>query len=370
MKLKTEKFGKVQELKYGKALKTNERKSGKVPVYGSNGIIGHHNAPLVKTSGIILGRKGSFGKVHYVQGPFWPIDTTYYIESSNEFDLKFLFYLLKYMKLDRVNLHVAVPGLSRSDVYKKVISYPKDIIDQKRIAKVLSDCEQLIQWRKESIQLLDNYLESTFLEMFGDPRVKSVMHDFGAIKDLLGEVVTGNTPPRKDPSNYGNHIEWIKTDNLSNDTKLISQAVEYLSIQGAKKARIVDSGSLLVTCIAGSLNSIGTCGMTDRKISFNQQINAIVPFTDVDSEFVYWMLKICKSHIQQHAKKGMKKIITKGMFEKIMFIKPEYELQLKFSEISKQIAAVKLESYKSLSYLEDLYYSISQKAFKGELNLT
>ena len=272
--------------------------------------------------------------------------------------------LLRFVKKAVNQVSIPVNLLKRVEIV-----FPKSLTDQKRIAKVLSNCEQLIAWRKESIQMLDIYLESVFLEMFGDPRVESKFHKYGTIKDLIGKVITGNTPPRKDPSNYGDFIEWIKTDNLDDKSKSISHAEEFLSEKGSKKARIVKSGSLLVTCIAGSLKSIGTCGLTDRTISFNQQINAIVPFNDINSDFLYSMFKLGKSYIQCHAKKGMKKILTKGEFEKIMFIKPEHDLQLKFSKISKKAEKLKLQLHQSLNEIECLYSSLSQKAFKGELNL-
>lgn len=74
-------LGNVVELKYGKSLPASKRDNGKFSVFGSNGIVGSHSEPLVKTEGIIVGRKGSYGEVHLSNSPFFPIDTTYYVDN-------------------------------------------------------------------------------------------------------------------------------------------------------------------------------------------------------------------------------------------------------------------------------------------------
>ncbi len=241
---------------------------------------------------------------------------------------------------------------------------------QKRIAKVLSECEALIQKRKESINLLDELLRSIFLELFGESSLNKKQWSKVPIKQL-GDVITGNTPPRSNPDNYSsNHIEWIKTDNIQSVDLYITEASEYLSLSGIESARTVTNGALLVACIAGSLESIGRSALTNRTVSFNQQINAIQPFEDVEPFFLYWSFRISKKYIQRHATKGMKKILTKGEFEKIKMIKPPHELQTKFSIIANKINPIKKLCQDSLKELENLYGSISQKAFNGELDLS
>ena len=126
----------------------------------------------------------------------------------------------------------------------------------------------------------------------------------------------------------------------------------------------------MVACIAGSVESIGRAALTDRTVAFNQQINAIQPMKDVNPLFLYVLFKISKAYIQSHASKGMKKILTKGDFEKITMIKPPVELQNQFAAIIKKVDALKSRYQQSLIDLETLYGALSQKAFKGELDLS
>lgn len=283
--------------------------------------------------------------------------------------------LYVYYYLRTINLKEA--GYSRHFKFLKQVEIPipekdgePDFDDQRRIAHLLGKVEGLIARRKQHLQQLDDLLKSVFLEMFGDP----VRNEMGWEKPELkhfGKISTGNTPPRKDPSNYSSrYIEWIKTDNISADSVFISQAAEYLSETGATKARTVTKGALMVACIAGSVESIGRAALTDRTVAFNQQINAIQPKKDVDPLFLYVLFKISKAYIQSHASKGMKKILTKGDFEKITMIKPPVELQNQFAAIIKKVDALKSRYQQSLDDLESLYGALSQKAFKGELDLS
>lgn len=264
----------------------------------------------------------------------------------------------------------AYPAISLGEIQDYEIPMPEKLDDQMRIAYLLGKVERLITRRKQHLRQLDDLLKSIFLEMFGDP----VRNEKGWDKPVLkqfGKILTGNTPPRKDPSNFSSqHIEWVKTDNISSDAIFISQATEYLSEIGANKARTITKGALMVACIAGSVESIGRAALTDRTVAFNQQINAIQPEKDVNPFYLYVLFKISKAYIQSHASKGMKKILTKGDFEKITMIKPPIDIQNKFGAIVEKVDGIKSRYQQSLSDLETLYGVLSQRAFKGELDLS
>ena len=107
------KLGEILELKYGKALKKEERREGDYPVYGSSGIVGTHDTSLARGPGIIVGRKGNVGSVFWCDDDFFVIDTAYFVTSL--LPLRFLFYVLP--TLNFINSDLAVPGLSRNQAY-------------------------------------------------------------------------------------------------------------------------------------------------------------------------------------------------------------------------------------------------------------
>lgn len=103
-------LGEVATLNYGKALKSESRFEGSVPVYGSSGVVGVHSEALVNGPGIVVGRKGNVGSVYWIDRAFWPIDTVYFI-APNESNL-YLYYCL--MNVPFQSSDVAVPGLNRT----------------------------------------------------------------------------------------------------------------------------------------------------------------------------------------------------------------------------------------------------------------
>jgi type I restriction enzyme S subunit len=114
------KLGDILELKYGKALKKEDRRDGQYPVFGSSGIVGYHDASLVGGPGIIVGRKGNVGSVFWCDEDFFVIDTAYFVTSS--LPLRFLFYVLP--TLNFINSDAAVPGLSRNQAYTLELLVP------------------------------------------------------------------------------------------------------------------------------------------------------------------------------------------------------------------------------------------------------
>jgi type I restriction enzyme S subunit len=117
-------LGEVIDLAYGKPLKAEERKHGPVCVYGANGPVGWHDEKLVPGPGIIVGRKGNPGVVTWAHGDFYPIDTTFYVETIGVCrSLYFFYYALSLHNLANLSADSAVPGLNRNHAYmsKQVI---------------------------------------------------------------------------------------------------------------------------------------------------------------------------------------------------------------------------------------------------------
>ena len=117
----------IVELAYGKALKEEDRIPGDYPVFGSSGIVGTHKSYLVESPGIIIGRKGNVGSVHWSEQFFHPIDTVYYVKS--DLDFYFLFFLLQ--SLNFINNDAAVPGLNRSQAYSNTFYLPPQFLIEK-----------------------------------------------------------------------------------------------------------------------------------------------------------------------------------------------------------------------------------------------
>lgn len=107
-------------LAYGKALKAEDRRPGSVPVFGSSGVVGQHDESLVAGPGIIVGRKGNVGSVHWSESPFFPIDTVYYVVTALLLD--YVYFNLQ--RQNFLNNDAAVPGLNRNQAYSLPLIVP------------------------------------------------------------------------------------------------------------------------------------------------------------------------------------------------------------------------------------------------------
>lgn len=164
------KLGEILNLNYGKGLPQRHRISGDFPVYGSGGIVGTHNEPLIKAPGIIIGRKGSIGEVYYSNKDFYPIDTVYYIEAQKDnYDLRFIYFLLKNLDLKSLNSDAAVPGLNRTIAHFQDVYLPKSVEKQKKISDFLSAYDDLIEVNQKKIKVLENIAQSIYKEWFVKP---------------------------------------------------------------------------------------------------------------------------------------------------------------------------------------------------------
>lgn len=124
---------------YGDALSYDDREPGDVKVYGSNGPFAEHSVANTRAPSIVIGRKGSYGKIQFAGEPVFCVDTTFFVdERFTDQDLRFVYYLLDTLALDQGSADSAVPGLSRDKAYSTRIKLPP-VDTQRRIAGYLDD---------------------------------------------------------------------------------------------------------------------------------------------------------------------------------------------------------------------------------------
>ena len=260
---------------------------------------------------------------------------------SNNIDSKYLYFFLSSKRdyLNSLGRGATFKEISKTIVENIEIPLP-EMAEQKAISTRFENLMKLIQLRKTELEKLDQLVKSRFIELFGDP--VSNPKDWNV--EALGKrcrIITGNTPPRSEPDNYGEYIEWIKSDNINTPFTFITEAQERLSETGFEKCRFVEAGSILMTCIAGSINCIGNVAVTNRRVAFNQQINAIVPEQD-EVMYLYWLMQLSKPMIHHTINMALKGILSKGQLAELTFPFPPLELQEQFAAFVKQTDKSKL----------------------------
>ena len=295
--------------------------------------------------------------VKYIDVPFFlGADGTKLLKAKNTgANYKYLYYALK-------AAHIPNTGYNRHFKWVKELqfNYPSDE-EQIKIVDQLDRLQLLIDKRNEQLNQLDTLIKARFVEMFGDPRFNEYNFEKKMLRDTC-KVVTGNTPSRAVDEYYGDYIEWIKTDNIVSGQLTPTMASESLSEEGMQVGRTVDENAILMACIAGSVASIGRVCVTDRKVAFNQQINAIVP-QEYNTLFLYTLLQISKDYLVEEINMALKGILSKSRLEEKTFIVPPMELQDEFADFVTQVDKLKVAVQESLDELQTLFDSLMQQYF-------
>lgn len=289
-------------------------------------------------------------------------------EAKEKLDLEYLKYWFQVNLLFFKSRAVGgiLKNLSATIVKDFDIPLPS-ITDQKRIAKVLSQCETLIQKRKQSIDLLDEFLKSKFNEMFYNE-----VFPFKTIEEVSLNIIDcpHSTPKYLDlVSDY----PCIRTSEIKNG-QIDWSSMKYTDYNGylQRVERLVPQEGDIIFAREGSVGDAAiipqnvTLSLGQRVMMFRINPDIAIP------EYIWAFIRSTKTqHIIKSRSIGATvRRINISEVRKIQCPIPPLETQNQFAEIVQKIKTLKTHLSLSLKELENLYGSISQRAFNGELDLS
>jgi restriction endonuclease S subunit len=162
-------LGEVITLQRGYDLPKTQFIEGPVPVVGSNGIIGYHNVAKEKGPGVVTGRSGTIGKVHFIDHDyFWPHNTALFVKEYNENDRNFIKHLLESIDLKSLGDNVAaVPSLDRKNAHRIPVPLPPINIQHRIVAELEAD-RKLVEANRELIARMDAKIRAKLAEVWGE----------------------------------------------------------------------------------------------------------------------------------------------------------------------------------------------------------
>ncbi len=263
-----------------------------------------------------------------------------------------------------------MPRVDMKEFFNHEIPLPP-LDDQIRIATVLTRAEELIAKRKDSIKALDELLKSTFLEMFGDPVRNEKGWGKQNLESLCTKITDGthDTPERLESGVKfitGKHIRPYRIDYENSD--YVTQDVHNEIFRRCNP----EFGDILYTNIGVNL---GTAAMNTVRYQFSMKNVALLKpdHKSLDSRYFEHVLnneRQKNSIIQAKASGGAQKFLGLGQVNQIEIPVPPLPLQNQFAAIVEKVEALKAKYQQSLAELENLYGSLGQRAFKGELDLS
>lgn len=251
----------IAPLQRGFDLPNKELKNGPYSVVYSNGISSHHINYKVKGPGVITGRSGTIGKVHYVEDNYWPHNTTLWVTDFKNSNPKFIYYLYSNLSLERFATGSGVPTLNRNDVHLFNALLPP-IPEQQAIAEALSDIDNLITSLEKLIDKKQKIKQGTMQQLLtGKKRLPGFAGEW-EVKKLgdIGRAYGGLTGKNKVDFEDGNK-PYIPFLNIMNNAIIRLQHLEYVKVRPSEKQNLVQKGDLFFNTSSETPDEVGMCSV-------------------------------------------------------------------------------------------------------------
>ena len=299
----------IASIHYGKSPSEVVDTYGTYPIIGTGGEYGKASKALFSV-GVVVPRKGSLGKPHLLEKPFWSADTTYAVIPNNQIDVRWLYYNLLHFDLTRLNEATGVPSISR-DWLAKLTFFNPGYEAQKKIADILSTIDRTIAKTEALIkkyqQIKAGLMHDLFTRGIGaDGKLRSprevapelyknsaigwIPKEWEVISlEKCGEIFNGTTPSRQIQEFWRGNIPWLSSGKI-NEYRISSPSELVTKIALEKTPlRIVPSGSILIGLI-GQGKTRGMSARLDIDATINQNLAALIPNSEHSSVFIHQFL--------------------------------------------------------------------------------
>lgn len=339
---------------------------GDIPYYGANGQVDSIDSFIFNEKLLLIAEDGgSWGRgnicSYIIDGKSWVNNHAHVLRVKKELaDIKFLMYWINYSDLSRYISGTTRGKLNQNSMNKIKISLPHLEI-QKKIVSVLEKAEELKQKREMADKLTQEYLKSVFHEMF-------LKNKFPEIE--LGEItkiVSGATPSTAKLEYWDGEINWVTpAELLDGSNYYYYETQRKITETGLKScsAEIFPKNTVMLTTRA----PIGKVALAGREMCSNQGFkNFICEKNKLNPIYLYFWFLTNKTYLQSLGRGATFGEISKSGVSKIKIPIPSIELQNKFATIVEYVEEMKEKQLKNKEYIGEMFNSLMQKAFNGEL---
>ncbi|MCE8527906.1 restriction endonuclease subunit S [Ruegeria pomeroyi] len=289
------------------------------------------------------------------------------IRPGHSLDRRYLAYFLRQPELvEQANTRSTganLPRLSPKALADFEIPLPP-IDEQRRIAAVLDKADAIRLKREQTFAMTDEFLKSVFLEMFGDP----ISNPKGWQLFLLGDVGDldrgkSRHRPRNDPRLLGGPYPFIQTGDVARARRYIETYESTYSEMGLAQSKLWPKGTLCIT-IAANIADTAVLGFD---ACFPDSVVGFAPGSGIKTEYVQQWFGFLKSIIEAKAPQSAQRNINLAILRDLELPVPPIEEQERFVEIAAKSSRLVENLTLDISSAEELLGSLSQRAFRGEL---
>jgi len=298
------------------------------------------------------------------------------IKNENNLLKEFLYRIVQspeyQKKLKNIASGCAQPNISAKQLESIEVTIPP-LPTQKKIVAILEKAEKLKGWRREADELTDEFLKSTFLEMFGDPVRNPMGWCVKKIKEVIVDIQAGWSVNGESKPRLKNEFAVLKVSAVTSGVFLPNEC-KVINEKDLKKIVTPEKRDVLFSR-ANTLELVGaTCLITEN-----------YPFLLLPDKL--WKIKVEKKYILPEYLKFVlshsairKKIsalstgtsgsmynISMKKFSLINITVPPIEIQDEFVKIVEKDEQIRKYQIQSSQHIEDLFNALMQQAFRGEL---
>ena len=256
---------------------------------------------MVEGPGVVTGRSGTIGRVHFVENDYWPHNTSLWVTSFRGNDPKFIYYLYSHVGLTKMLSGSGVPTLNRNDVHQYIVAYPS-FAEQRAIAEALSDVDGLLA-ALEDLTVKKRAIKQAAMQQLltGRVRLPGLTGQWQPL--LLGQAAdirNGATPKTHIASFWNGSIPWCTpTDITSNSGKYLLDTDRRITAEGLADcgASLLPAGALLLCSRA----TVGEIKIALFPVCTNQGFKSLVCREDICNEFLYYFLLSVKARLIERA---------------------------------------------------------------------
>ncbi len=340
---------------------------------------------LLKKGSLIMATSGTLGFTIFLGVDGCIHDGWLYMSNFNGVNKNFLYYFLKNNTQYFYNMGsgAAIQNVN-TDILRNTPLLLPSMSEQEKVSQVLSNYDDLIDNNSRRIQLLESMAKLLYDEWFvkfkfpSHETVKIVDSgtDFGEtpkgwqVKRMsdFGDVITGKTPPTKDEENYGEIMQFIKTPDMHNNLFVVNTE-QKLSEKGVstQKKKTLPPNSIIVSCIG----TVGVASINAFPCQTNQQINTVVLNKQTHREYLYFLCKSLKTHLENLGSNGATMgNVNKEKFQSVKVLYPDEKILELYSNMCapmfQQIKELQLKN-QNLAIIRDL---LLPKLISGELDVS
>lgn len=253
------------------------------------------------------------------------------------------------------------PAVSDTDILETEIPLPP-LDEQKRIAALLDKANRLHRSRRYVQELSESFLQSVFLEMFGDPVANPFRWNVVVLEDL-GNLDRGRSRhrPRNAPQLLGGPYPLIQTGEVANSDGHIRTYKQTYSKIGLEQSKMWPKGTLCITIAA----NIAKTGILLFDACFPDSVVGFTANAKTNAEYVQQWFSFVQQHLEHIAPESAQKNINLEILRGLQVPLPPLKLQEKFAEVVRQVERLRAQQREANHQAEHLFQTLLHRAFSG-----